>query len=182
MTPHHVGKVVTARTVLNPRGDERRAVVIEYYNGGAEGGYENHDLRFGMGKEGGIAISEEDGEGFIYLYPEQVELFRKWLEKSNRRNAMSAAVKRYTPAVNGTAFMGMALRTGDSPEGRGRYAIDKGVDGNQDYVLAIDYDAALSLLRQAREAFKDIHERDDLYLPTLALTALAAIDRALEDT
>lgn len=46
---------------------------------GTEKGYSNHDLMFVKKKDGAIFFSESDGDGFIYLYPQQVKHLKQFL-------------------------------------------------------------------------------------------------------
>jgi hypothetical protein len=78
----HVGKKIRLLTIakkdIASDRDVKRKYVSEYYNG-TEGGYFSHDIEISVKDDGAIWFSEEDGTGFIYLYPEQAKHLKKIL-------------------------------------------------------------------------------------------------------
>jgi hypothetical protein len=82
MNHWHVG-IISRLLTIEKKNDEsdkdvKRKYLSEYYNG-TERGYSSHDIEISLEKDGTIELGEEDGEGFIYLYPEQAKHLKRIL-------------------------------------------------------------------------------------------------------
>jgi hypothetical protein len=77
----HKGKVITFEKAKKHIHDDSLIEGILKYYAGDEKGYEDHDIRISIGRDGSLSLSDYDVDsGFIYLYPEQVELLKKLLK------------------------------------------------------------------------------------------------------
>ncbi len=67
-----IGKVIKLKKEKTLREDEKEKYLSIYYVGDKTG-YHEHDIDITILKDGSLTIGEEDGQGFMYLYPEQVK-------------------------------------------------------------------------------------------------------------
>lgn len=79
MTLHYVQGVIAKCRTEPAEKDGKRVAVLEYYKGTGTG-TEEHDISVSIKRDGSVSLSEERGEGFIYLYPEQVKMLKKLLK------------------------------------------------------------------------------------------------------
>lgn len=78
----HKGKLTGCEEVKPIKPDDGdREWKLEYYNG-TNGGYHEAHIALTVHLDGAINFSEENGEGFIYLYPEQVAHLRRLLNEA----------------------------------------------------------------------------------------------------
>jgi len=83
MNHWHIGKIVELKKEDIKDKDEI-FYIIKYYHGDTAG-YHSNDIRIRISKNKGISLSEINGEGFIFLYPEQVKHLIKILTKGMRK-------------------------------------------------------------------------------------------------
>ena len=50
-----------------------------------ETGYNDHDIWISLHKDGALSFSEETGEGWMYLYPEQISALRSVLRRAKAK-------------------------------------------------------------------------------------------------
>ena len=61
---------------------ESRSVVVSRDHGGDE-----NTLKITEFFDGSISLAEENGDGWVYLYPDQIEALKRFFKSSNPRKA-----------------------------------------------------------------------------------------------
>lgn len=88
MNQWHKGKLIgLSRSEIKDQVHKgSKAEFISYRYSGNDRGYGETSIRISLGKDRSISFSDELGDGFVYLHPEQAKHLKRILEIKDFRN------------------------------------------------------------------------------------------------